>query len=117
MENKETEKWGEKEEKEKWEKKEMENRDEKEKKENIENVLCIINYWSRLLLKNTPKSMGFKNIKYVINVLNGTGNLGNAQNKSFFLKDVFPNVFTIYIFFNFHIKMGFIRCGVYWAYI
>ena len=34
--------------------------------------------------------MGFKNIKYVINVLNGTGNLGNAQNKSFFLKDVFP---------------------------
>ena len=70
MENKETEKWGEKEEKEKWEKKEMENRDEKEKKENIENVLCIINYWSRLLLKNTPKSMGFKNIKYVINVIN-----------------------------------------------
>ena len=48
MENKETEKWGGKEEKEKWEKKEMENRDEKEKKENIENVLCIINYWSHL---------------------------------------------------------------------
>ena len=48
MENKETEKWGEKEEKEKWEKKEMENRGQKEKKENIENVLCIINYWSHL---------------------------------------------------------------------
>ena len=39
------------------------------KKEHI-NVLRIINYWSRLLLKNTPKSIGFKNIKYVINVIN-----------------------------------------------
>ena len=70
MDNKEKEKWGEQEEKENWEKKEMENRGGKEKKENIKNVLPIINYWSRLLLVNTPKSMGFKNIKYVINVIN-----------------------------------------------